>query len=163
MAYDTTDAGRTWAAVPASAGTAVAALAPCGAGKSWLLPVVDAAGTISVLRTSDSGLSWRRGSALQVPVGELAWTCAGLRVWMAGRASGADRVFASTDGGHSWIDRGAPPPGLTALAMTGTGVGFAASAASPASLWSVSGDGAHFAPIVLPDWVATIGAESGGD
>jgi hypothetical protein len=163
MAYRTTDAGRTWAGVPASAGTAVAALAPCGAGKSWLLPVIDTAGTVSVLRTSDRGVTWTRGSALPIPSGEPEWACAGPRVWMAGRASGADRVFASADGGQSWVDRGAPPPGLTSLAMTGTGVGFAASAGSPASLWAVSGDGAHFAPIVLPDWVATIGAESGGD
>ncbi|MDT4924850.1 MAG: Photosynthesis system assembly factor [Pseudonocardiales bacterium] len=163
MAYRTTDAGRTWAGVPASAGTTVAALAPCGAGKSWLLPVIDGAGTISVLRTSDGGLTWTRGSALPVPGGVPAWACAGPQVWMAGQASGADRVFASTDGGQSWVDRGAPPPGLTSLAMTGTGAGFAVSAGSPASLWTVSGDGAHFAPIVLPDWVATIGAEPGGD
>ncbi|MDT5013543.1 MAG: Photosynthesis system assembly factor [Mycobacterium sp.] len=164
MAYRTMDAGRTWAAVPASAGRAVAALAPCGAGKSWLLPVIDGAGTISVLRTSDGGLTWARGSALQIPDGVPAWACAGPHVWMAGRASGADRVFASNDSGQSWVDRGAPPPGLTSLAMTSTGVGFAASSGwHPASLWAVSGDGAHFAPIVLPDWVPTVGAESGGD
>ncbi|MDT4892762.1 MAG: Photosynthesis system assembly factor [Pseudonocardiales bacterium] len=163
MAYRTTDAGRTWAGVPGSAGTAVAALVPCGAGKSWLMPVIDAAGTVTVLRTSDGGITWTRGSALHLASGQPAWACAGPRIWMTARASGSDRIFASTDGGRSWLDRGPPPRGLTALAITGPGVGFAASAGSVASLWAVSDDGTHFTPITLPGWVATIGAQSGGD
>jgi len=162
MAFGTSDGGATWMPVPDASGTSVAAFAPCRAGTSWLLPVVDLAGSITVLRTSDGGHSWERGDTLHVPAGEPAWGCHGNDVWMVGRAGHADHVFASGDDAATWADRGPAPTGLTDLTPTGGGVGFAASTGKHPTLWSVGSDGAKFTAVPLPGWVATIGGQPSG-
>ena len=163
MAFQTSDGGAVWDPVPQTSGATVAALAPCGAAQSWLLPVIDGAGKLALLRTSDGGHNWTRGSELSVAKGEPAWSCAGDDVWMVASAAGADHVFASADRGQAWVDRGPAPARLTDLALTGKGVGFAASSGKHPTLWSVSHDGARFTEVPLPAWVATVGAQAPGD
>ena len=159
MAFQTNDGGRDWAPVSTAAGSAVAALAPCGDANHWLLPVVTADGTMRVSRTTDGGRSWATGSALSLPAESPAWGCRGEQVWLSARAGSVDHVFASHDGGAVWTDAGRAPDGLTDLTPVGGGNGYAASTTSAgAKLWTVSGDGAHFAEVPLPAWVARLGA-----
>lgn len=81
---------------------------------------------------------------------------------MDGLAGRTERVFASNDAGETWLDVGAAPLGLTDLAPTGNGAGFATSMTSRGPrLWSVSGGGARFTSLALPGWVATLGAQMG--
>jgi hypothetical protein len=156
IAVQTTDGGRSWTPVGPAVGSAVAALAPCGSGQSWLLPVMTAAGGITVDRTADGGASWSGGRSLAGPAGPPVWGCRGAEVWMLGHA---EHVFASTDSGATWSDRGKAPAGLTDLAPTSPGAGFAASGdARHPRLWAVSQGGAAFARIDLPSWVSTLGA-----
>lgn len=162
MAFQTTDAGRTWVPLAMATGGAVAALAPCGAGQTWLFPVIAGGGTVTVERTTDGGRSWTSGAAVHLGSGSPARGCRGNRVWLLGRSGHAEHVFASTDGGHSWVNAGAAPPGLTDLSPTGHGAGFATSITSRGpKLWSVTGDGARFTLLALPSWVATVGAQMG--
>lgn len=159
MAFQTGDAGHTWRSVPTAAGATVTALAPCGAGGSWVLPVV-ADGAVTMSRTSNLGRTWITGASLPLPSGSLAWGCRGDEVWMAGSAGHADHVFASNDGGASWRNAGPTPDGLTDLAPTANGSGFAASTSSKGpTLWSVTDNGARFTPRALPGWVASLGAQ----
>jgi hypothetical protein len=164
MAFRSLDGGHSWLPVSQATGASVAALAPCGAGSSWLLPVVFGNGTVRIYRTTDSGMSWLAGDAIPLAAGAPAWGCREEQVWMAGRGAHVDQVFASNDAGQSWVDVGAAPRGLTDLAPTGDGAGYAASITSghPA-LWSVTRDGRRFTSIALPGWVATIGAQMGPD
>ena len=163
MAFQTSNGGAAWTPVPLATGSVVAALAPCGAGASWLLPVIDAAGSERILRTSDGGLTWNAGTPLSVAAGEPAWGCLGDEVWTAARVGSADRVLASKDAGNEWVDRGPAPAGLTDLTPTGDGVGFAASTGKTATLWAVSADGASFNAVGLPGWVAAVGSQTSGD
>ncbi len=163
IAFQTSDAGRTWVPLPQATGGPVAALAPCGEGSSRLLPLVDGHGTVRVDHTTDSGKTWRTGGSVPLWSGSPAWGCHGSQVWIAGRAGHAEHVFASNDSGQTWVDAGVTPPGLTDLSPTGNGAGFAASTASHgAILWSVTGDGARFTPLALPGWVARLGAQTSG-
>jgi photosystem II stability/assembly factor-like uncharacterized protein len=159
MALQTTDGGHTWAPLAAADGSAVAALPPCGSGKSWLLPVIDANGTITVERTADGGASWAAGGSFAGPAGLPAWGCAGAAVWMVGRA---DHLLASSDAGATWSDRGKTPTGVTDLVPTSTDAGFATSGSPDHPvLWSVSKGGAGFGRISLPSWVSGLGAQMG--
>jgi hypothetical protein len=162
VAFRTADGGATWTPVDPRTPGAVAALAPCGSGTSWSLPVLEATGLV-VLRTDDGGASWRAGQRLRRAAGEPAWGCAGPEVWMVAGSSSGDVVVASGDGGLTWTTRGPAPAGLTDLSPTGGGTGYAASAGSHPRLWSVGADGRRFTPIPLPGWTATLGAASGGD
>lgn len=162
-AFQTTDSGRSWVPLRPDTGAPVATLAPCGAANSWLLPVIAGDGTTRVGRSTDGGRHWSWGAPVQVPGGAPAWGCRGDQVWMAGRAGQSDHIFASSDGGLSWVDAGPTPLGLTDLAPTGPGAGFAASRTSRGpKLWSVTGDGAKFTALALPAWVATVGGQLNG-
>lgn len=159
VAFQTTDDGATWIPVAVAAGSFVAALTPCGAGQSWVLPLVTAVGTTVFERTTDGGRSWSAGAPLPLPAGLPAWGCKGADVWTAARTGGgSDHVFASHDLGATWVDRGAAPVGLTDLSPTAGGSGFAMSRRGrDATLWSVGADGARFVKLLLPSWVANLG------
>jgi hypothetical protein len=160
VAFQTRDGGHTWTSVPEVPSSAVAALAPCGAGRTWLLPVVTTDGKIVVERTTDGGEMWTGGSAIAAPSGSPVWGCAGDEVWMAGSAAAKNHVFASSDGGATWSDRGRAPAGLTDLTPLGDGTGFATSDSSHHPLlWAVADNGAELSPRALPGWVATLGAQ----
>jgi hypothetical protein len=162
MAFQTTDGGHSWHGFDLASGSSVAALAPCGAGEQWLLPLISVNGYIQVERTADGGRTWSAGQLLALAAGLPTWACHGHQVLLAGRAGKADHVFASVDDGASWHDRGAAPAGLSDLAITGDGTGFATSMTSHGPmLWSVSASGARFSPLALPTWVKTIGAQTG--
>ena len=156
MAFQTTDGGRTWAPVNLSSRAAVAALAPCGSGKSWLLPVIGDDGTITVERTADGGKTWVAGASIAGPVALPAWGCRGAEVWLVGRAG---HIFASDNDGSTWSDRGKAPAQLTDLAPSSGDAGFATSgSAQHPTLWAVSSGGAAFDKIPLPAWVSALGA-----
>lgn len=160
VAFQTVDAGARWSPLPVTGPATLAALAPCGAGQRWLLPVISD-GDIRIWRTDDQGRSWNSGAALPLSAGAPAWGCAGDTVWMNARSHGHDHVFASADDGRSWHDQGTAPAGLESLAPVGGGDGYATSqAGSTDTLWAVSGDGATFTPRTIPGWVADIGAGS---
>ena len=161
VAFRTTDGGATWAAVATA--DAVAALAPCGSGRTWLLPVVDSGRHVRLLATADGGATWTAGQALPRATGEPAWGCQAGDVWMVAGSAQGDRLYASSDGGRTWAAQGPVPAGLTDLTPTGGGDGFAASGGSHPTLWAVSGNGRHFTPVELPAWVATLGAQPGMD
>ena len=159
VAFTTTDSGLTWAAMVGLGSDAVAALTPCGADRTWTLPVVHAGGTMSIAASLDGGATWATGAPLTVPVGPPAWGCHGQEVWMLGGAAGGDNMYSSADAGATWTDNGVAPTGVTDLAPTGSHAGFATTAtAKGAALWVVRGDGAAFSPVALPGWVATIGS-----
>lgn len=159
VAFQTTDGGRRWAPIPAATGSVVAALAPCGIGQAWVLPVIRAGGKIAFLRTSDAGTTWTSGRSLKLGSGAPVSGCHGDAVWSAGRAGSADHVFSSADAGRSWTDRGPAPTGLTDLSPVGNGKGFACSRTDGQSrLWSVTEDGARYIERHLPGWVSSIGA-----
>jgi hypothetical protein len=155
----TIDGGVSWQPLAVNAVDGVAALAPCGSGSDWVLPTIAADGSVVVLRTTNAGTSWAPGDPLKVPAGQPAWGCSGSQIWMAGRAGAADDVFSSPDFGAHWTDGGRAPAGLSDLAPTGGGSGFAASAGDHATLWRVTGDGARFTQIPLPTWVLTLGGD----
>ena len=144
-------------------GTSVAALAPCGTGESWYLPVIAAVGKERILSTVNGGRTWVAGGSFSVAGLTPAWSCLGPDLWTAAKAGGAQRLLRSADGGTTWSDRGPTPKDLTALAVTGNGIGFAASAGKHPTLWSVTGDGTRFTPLALPSWVATTGGHSSND
>jgi hypothetical protein len=156
VAVQTTDGGRSWTPLDALIGSAVAALAPCGSGRSWLLPVIAADHRITVERTTDGGASWSAGGSFAGPSAVPVWGCQGAEVWMLDHAG---HVLASADSGATWSDRGKAPAGLTDLAPTSTDAGFAASGdARHPQLWAVSQGGADFARVALPAWVSALGA-----
>jgi hypothetical protein len=161
LAFTTRDSGAHWSVTPVTGSTATAALAPCGAGQQWMLPVIGN-GQVTVWRTADQGGDWHAGASLLQPSGPLAWGCAGSEVWIAARDSqGQDRVFSSSDAGQSWTGRGPSPAGLTSLAPGPGGHGYATSHSGPTNtLWSVDGDGARFDPRAIPDWVAAIAGQN---
>ena len=158
LVFQTADAGHSWTPVPLAGTAAVAVLAPCGTAASWLLPVIDSDGTITVERTTDGGESWSAGAAIALPDSAPAWGCQGDHVWMAGLAGRLDHLFASSDAGQTWVDRGAAPATLTDLVPEVGGTGFAVSRkGSVSTLWAVADDGTRFTPRPLPAWVATLG------
>jgi len=157
-AFTTGDSGQTWAAVGGVAADAVAALAPCGGGRAWTMPVVRAGGTISIAASADGGATWAAGAPLPVPRGAPAWGCHDQDVWILAGAAGGDHVYSSTNAGRTWTDRGVAPGAVTDLEPTGSHTGFAiTTTAGGAALWDVRGDGAFFSPIALPSWVARPG------
>jgi len=156
-AFTTGDSGRTWAPVGGLAADAVAALAPCGGGQAWTMPVVRAGGTISIAATADGGATWTAGAPLTVPRGAPAWGCHDQDVWILAGAGGGDHVYSSANAGRTWTDRGVAPGTVTDLEPTGSHTGFATTTtAGGAVLWDVRGDGASFSPIALPGWVASV-------
>jgi len=160
-AFTTGDSGRTWAAVGGVAADAVAALAPCGGGRVWTMPVVRAGGTISIVASVDGGATWAAGAPLTVPRGAPAWGCHDQDVWILGGAGGGDHVYSSANAGRTWKDRGVAPGTVTDLEPTGSHTGFATTTtAAGAVLWDVREDGASFSPIVLPGWVASVGNQT---
>lgn len=161
VAFQTADGGHRWRPVP-MAGTPVEALAPCGAGRRWLLPVIGR-DDIVLERTTDEGGHWHAGTSLPFLAGIPAWGCRGDQVWLAATAGNAQHVFASGDGGRRWVDRGPAPAGLSSLVPGPGGSGFAASrAGGNTTLWAVTDDGGSFVPRALPGWVATLGAQESG-
>ncbi len=159
-AYGTRDGGRTWTAVPQAAGAVTAALAPCGSGSSWLMPVVRSGASITVLRTTDDGARWTAGAPVPPSSAGPVMGCAGDTVWLDGRPNGRDRILSSSDGGGTWVDRGVAPDNLSDLTPTAGGAGFAASGGSDPQLWRVTREGAHFAEIALPGWTSSLGQHS---
>jgi len=158
VAFSTNDFGRTWAAVAGLAPDAEVALTPCGGNEGWTMPVEGANGTIALAASKDGGVTWSTGAPLMLPLGQPAWGCHGTEVWLLGGAADGDRVYSSMDAGLTWKRQALAPEGLTDLAPTGGHEGFASSATTNGVLlWSVSGSGASFAPMVLPGWVATVG------
>jgi hypothetical protein len=158
VAFTTSDAGRTWVTVVGLAADAVAALAPCGGGRAWAMPVVRAGGTIAIASSKDGGASWTTGAPLTLPRGLPVWGCHGQDVWMLGALAGGNHIYSSANAGGTWTDHGIAPGGVTDLEPTGSHLGFAATTtASGAAMWSVRGDGASFSPIELPRWVAATG------
>lgn len=164
IAFTSKDNGASWTPVPGLPGNATAALAPCGAGQSWQLPVLAADGTVRVYRSTDGGQRWQPGASVPVAGNQPVWGCHGDGTWLLGVAAGGNRLLVSTDAGTSWRDAGAAPRGITDLAMVDASSGFAAGQVSTdARLWSVSVAGsAGFQAITLPGWLSTIGG-SGGD
>jgi hypothetical protein len=161
VAFQTMDAGAHWSALPVTGVATIGALAPCGAGQQWLLPVIGEH-DIRIWRTADQGRSWASGAALPLAAGTPAWGCAGTAVWMSAPTKGHDRLFASADSGRNWKDHGTAPVGLESLTLAGGGNGYAIShAGSTTTLWAVSADGANFTSRAVPDWVASMGAGSG--
>lgn len=161
IAFRTGDAGAHWSPVPVTGAATTVALAPCGAGQRWLLPVIGT-GDIRLWRTEDQGRSWTSGAALPLAAGAPAWGCAGTAVWMSASWRGHDHVFSSADEGRDWQNRGVAPAGLDSLALAGGGNGYATSrAGSTDTLWAVSGNGSTFTARTLPGWVASIGAAGG--
>jgi hypothetical protein len=157
MALQSTDGGQSWSPVSLATGPAVAALAPCGSGKSWVLPIVTADGHITVDRTTNGGATWVAGGSFAAPAGIPAWGCRGPEVWMVGHA---EHLFASSDTGATWSDRGKAPADLTDLAPSSPDAGFATSGdPQHPVLWAVSKGGAAFGRISLPSWVSALGAQ----
>jgi hypothetical protein len=163
LAFQTGDDGATWSPLPATTGD-VAALAPCGSGAVWVLPVLTGGGRIVFRRTVDGGRTWQAGGSLPAATGQPAWGCSGDEVWSLGRRSDADDVFASDDGGAHWTDRGRAPEGVVDLTLVGGGTGFATTEHDDAAtLWSVHDDGAAIHRLRLPGWVATLGGTGSAD
>lgn len=158
-AYATNDGGATWSPVTAATGKNVAALPACGAGQSWLLPVIDN-GSMQVLRTSDAGLHWTSGAAL--PRATPVFGCSGSIAWALAKRDGAEHLMASSDGGASWHDRGTTPADVVDVCPAGAD-GYATTDDGHAVLWRVSGGGSRFTKIALPNWVATIGEQMSDD
>jgi hypothetical protein len=159
-AFTTVDGGAHWSPVPGTSGRTVAALAPCGAGTDWMLPVVDGDDTMRVLRSTDSGARWTAGATVHTASVGPAYGCTGNDVWVAGAGN---RLLVSADGGVRWVDRAAAPAALTDLAPTGDGNGFATSGGTTPVLWRVSDEGARFSRIELPAWVDALGETTGSD
>ena len=161
VAFQTVDAGEHWSALPVTGVGTTVALAPCGAGQRWLLPVIGD-GDIRIWRTEDQGRSWASGAVLPLAAGTPAWGCAGAAVWMSAPAKGTEHLLASADEGRRWGDQGTTPAGLESLSLAGDGMGYAIShAGATDTLWAVTGDGATFTARAMPDWVASIGAGRG--
>ena len=155
-AYETRDGGARWTAVQGSTGAA--ASAPCGDGKNWLLPVVDAGHHVTLLRTADAGMSWQHGVRVGKQPATPVWGCLGSDVWMAVTSGGSEHLMATHDAGRTWSDEGRAPDALTSVVLVGQGKGFAVSGTgSTVTLWSVSADGAAFQRRTLPAWVTTLG------
>jgi hypothetical protein len=165
VAAQSSDGGQTWHslhsvhAVRGLPSAAVAALPPCGSGRDWTFPILTASGAEVVLRTADAGAHWRAGRPVQVGAGEPAVGCAGARLWAVGQVDHSRRLLVSNDAGGSWRATGTPPSGLTSLAPTTDGTGFATSGGSTPKLWRVLDGGRRFVRIRLPGWVAALGEQ----
>ena len=161
LAFVTADAGRSWAPVTATAGAGVAAGQACLDSHVWLVGVLTADGTLTVLRSRDQGRSWAAGTQRVLGAAEPVLGCHGSVVWASAAVSGHPHLQSSEDAGRSWRDRGAAPDGLTDLTPTGQGDGFAASSGDPATLWAVADSGSSFRAITMPAWVARLGQQMG--
>lgn len=157
------DAGSSWTPVPVTTASTVAALAPCGSGQRWLLPILDTNHHMTVFRTVDGGRSWAAGAPVTQPAGVPAWGCHDNTVWAEVRTRQGDRIATSPDGGRSWSDRGPAPADLTSLVPTGDGRGVATTGGSHGRIFAVSESGSRFTVRVLPSWVAQLGAHMPGN
>lgn len=153
-AYRSTDAGRSWSAVPGTAGAAVAALAPCVTSSGPAVPVLDASGRLRLVRSGTAG------APVQVGRETVALGCSGATVLTV---DSAGKVETSTDDGRHWGTSGEAPAGLTDLEPTGGGAGFAVSGGAHPQLWRFTGNGTRFVPVPLPAWVAQLGGAGGGN
>jgi photosystem II stability/assembly factor-like uncharacterized protein len=159
VVFMTIDAGATWS--PVNAAAAAAALAPCGAGSSWQLPVVGADLTFRILRTNDRGQTWTVGVSQPVRSQSPTWACRGAESWLILRSGD---LAVSRDAGASWRAVGPAPASITDLAPDGSGHGLAAANnKSRAAMYSVTDGGPHFAEIGLPTWVAKLAPQQGSD
>lgn len=163
QAFATSDAGRTWHAVHPEPGRAVAALAPCGASRTWVLPVIAASGAETFLRTDDVGRTWTPGKTVTVAAGVPAYGCEGTTVWTAAEVRGHEDVLASADAGRTWSDDGEAPSGLVALQPDSDGSGYAVAGGASPHLLALTRSGRVAHPVSLPSWVATIGETTSGD
>ncbi len=157
-AFVTVDGGAHWSGVPGTSGDSIAAIAPCGSGATWLLPVVDRGDTMRILRTSDAQ-RWVTGAPVHI-AGDPVYGCSGTDLWVAGTG---DRLLVSSDSGAHWADRAAAPAALTDLAPTGHGNGFATTGGTTPALWRVTDGGTRFTRIPLPAWVGSLGQAAGSD
>jgi hypothetical protein len=155
MAYRSTDGGRRWSAVAGTAGTSVAALAPCATSTGPAVPVLSGSAQLRILAPVGAA----PGAAVHVGSGAIALGCAGATVLVA---DAGGQIAASTDGGRQWSARGRAPADLTDLVPTGGGAGFAVSGGARPQLWRFTGNGARFVPVPLPAWVARLGTGSSG-
>ena len=162
MAYQTTDSGAHWAPIAEMRQGVVAALAPCGGARSWLLPVIaeTVPNAFSAPQTAGSTGSQARPSRRRT-----ALQCGAVGAIRCGWPSAVRRgpLVTSNDAGGHWSDEGRAPPGLSDLTPTGEGVGYAASDDGTPRLWRVTGGGSRFTRIPLPEWVASLGSVAGGD
>jgi len=160
VAFQTEDGGVSWTEVPAGATAARAALAPCGAGNSWLLPILGDDGSEKLLRTTDGGRSWQPGAAIQSTRPVPAWGCQNGLAWTLASVGGSAHLLTSTDAGAHWSDHGAVPAGLTDVQLVDATGGFAAGKrADRGVLYRIRLDAgsATFDRQPLPAWVDTIG------
>jgi hypothetical protein len=164
VAFRTADAGATWTPVPTGPGVPTAALAPCGAGSTWVLPVLSAAGRVTFRRTVDAGRTWRTGGSLPMAAELPAWGCSGDDVWSVTQRHGSEQVVASDDGGVHWAEPRRAPAGVVDLTPVGDGAGFAVSRHGGESvLWSLDGDGTAWHRLRLPGWVGRLGGSMSDD
>ena len=150
VAFSTDDGGRTWDVIARAGHRSAAALAPCDMGTRWLLPVSALGGSVRLMASADSGGTWTTGAPIPAAA-KPAWGCDAQRVWLVGGSASGERLYSSADAGASWQARAPAPAGLTDLAPTGGGAGWAMGLAGDRPvLWQVSGDGAVFRRTALP-------------
>jgi hypothetical protein len=161
VVFMTIDGGATWSPVDAAAGTSTAALAPCGAGSSWQLPVVGADFTFRILRTNDHGQTWTIGASQPVRSQSPAWACRGAQSWLILKSGD---LAVSRDAGASWQTIGPAPSSITDLAPDGSGNGLAAATNKSRSvMYSITTSGSRFAEIALPTWLAKLAPQQDSD
>ncbi|MCW2523897.1 MAG: Photosynthesis system assembly factor [Frankiales bacterium] len=158
VAFTSADGGRTWRSVGSFASSAIAALAPCGAGSVWQLPIIDSDLSLRILSTADQGVTWAAGAPVAVSTPSPVWSCQGQHTLVVGRD---DRLAVSTDAGLTWRAGPVVPAGVTGLSAQVSGPALAVSndPTSGAPKLRSSINGSSFAAVTLPAWIGQLAAE----